>query len=447
MPSTSRSARMAQWYVVQDLTDAPPGIGYALLDRSVTSRVVPDVMAHHEIASIARYTGSMRRALAASSPAAEPAHRRVLGRSRPSVVRRPLVPRGAARRASRRGRRPRGAPAAGVAAHARRARAGRRALPAARGPDRRSARGRGARIARRSRRAAGGAGRRRGARQCPRGRVSSRRRSWRPSSMPRSSVCDRAASRRCRGWRRISRPLARGADDTRRGRPVRRGVGRVADVRRRRRVERRGAAGWDGARAGARGRSTPSDGLRGEGRVGAGSHADADHRTAAAAGRLRPIVADRARPTPCTGRTVPRSGLKRWRAPRVSSPRASSRIPGWRCSTAGSGTAVIGAVLRAVRRGADADSRVGRRPAGRARAARPTPWRGEIGTLLTEATTVREYLSVTTGRVLAHLAELRDRAQHASGGCRRPRRRARRLRRLRRAVAREHRARAGMADR
>ena len=29
------------WYVVQDLTDAPPGIGYALLDRSVVSRVVP----------------------------------------------------------------------------------------------------------------------------------------------------------------------------------------------------------------------------------------------------------------------------------------------------------------------------------------------------------------------------------------------------------------------
>src|SRR5690606_15961543 len=31
----------------------------------------------------------------------------------------------------------------------------------------------------------------------------------------------------------------------------------------------------------------------------------------------------------------------------------------------------------------------------------------EIGSLLTEATPVREYLSVTTGRVLAHLAELR----------------------------------------
>jgi uncharacterized circularly permuted ATP-grasp superfamily protein/uncharacterized alpha-E superfamily protein len=60
------------WHLVQDLTDAPPGIGYALLDRSVMSRVVPDVMARHEIASIARYTGSMRRALAASSPEASP---------------------------------------------------------------------------------------------------------------------------------------------------------------------------------------------------------------------------------------------------------------------------------------------------------------------------------------------------------------------------------------
>lgn len=60
------------WYVVEDLTDAPPGIGYALLDRSVMSRVVPEVMARHEIASIARYTGSMRRALAACSPVASP---------------------------------------------------------------------------------------------------------------------------------------------------------------------------------------------------------------------------------------------------------------------------------------------------------------------------------------------------------------------------------------
>jgi uncharacterized circularly permuted ATP-grasp superfamily protein/uncharacterized alpha-E superfamily protein len=60
------------WYVVQDLTDAPPGIGYALLDRSVMSRVVPEVIGTHEIASIARYTGAMRRALAATSSAESP---------------------------------------------------------------------------------------------------------------------------------------------------------------------------------------------------------------------------------------------------------------------------------------------------------------------------------------------------------------------------------------
>ncbi len=60
------------WYVVQDLTDAPPGIGYALLDRSVISRVLPDVMASHEIASIARYTGAIRRALAAATSVDSP---------------------------------------------------------------------------------------------------------------------------------------------------------------------------------------------------------------------------------------------------------------------------------------------------------------------------------------------------------------------------------------
>jgi len=36
----------------------------------------------------------------------------------------------------------------------------------------------------------------------------------------------------------------------------------------------------------------------------------------------------------------------------------------------------------------------------------------EVGALLTEATTVREFLSVTTGRVLSHLAELRSSLQH-----------------------------------
>lgn len=60
------------WYVVQDLTDAPPGLGYALLDRSVMSRVAPEVMAGHEIASLARFNGPVRRALAAASSADSP---------------------------------------------------------------------------------------------------------------------------------------------------------------------------------------------------------------------------------------------------------------------------------------------------------------------------------------------------------------------------------------
>jgi uncharacterized alpha-E superfamily protein len=65
----------------------------------------------------------------------------------------------------------------------------------------------------------------------------------------------------------------------------------------------------------------------------------------------------------------------------------------------------VGAVLRAVRRAA------GSAPAGDDLAVElgslTAAVAREIGTLLTGATTVREYLSVTTGRVLAHLAELR----------------------------------------
>jgi uncharacterized circularly permuted ATP-grasp superfamily protein/uncharacterized alpha-E superfamily protein len=60
------------WYVVQDLTDAPPGIGYALLDRSVMSRVVPEVLGRDDVIAIARYTGALRRALAAASPVGSP---------------------------------------------------------------------------------------------------------------------------------------------------------------------------------------------------------------------------------------------------------------------------------------------------------------------------------------------------------------------------------------
>jgi uncharacterized circularly permuted ATP-grasp superfamily protein/uncharacterized alpha-E superfamily protein len=60
------------WYLVQDLTDAPPGFGYALLDRSVMSRVVPELITHHEIAPLARYTGAMRRALAGATTVDSP---------------------------------------------------------------------------------------------------------------------------------------------------------------------------------------------------------------------------------------------------------------------------------------------------------------------------------------------------------------------------------------
>ncbi len=60
------------WSVVQDLTDAPPGLGYALLNRSVMSRVLPDVLASTDVASLAGFTGVVRRALAAASSVESP---------------------------------------------------------------------------------------------------------------------------------------------------------------------------------------------------------------------------------------------------------------------------------------------------------------------------------------------------------------------------------------
>lgn len=60
------------WTVVQDLTDAPPGLGYALLDRSVMSRVWPEVLARSDVASLARFPGAVRRALAVTSTSPSP---------------------------------------------------------------------------------------------------------------------------------------------------------------------------------------------------------------------------------------------------------------------------------------------------------------------------------------------------------------------------------------
>jgi uncharacterized circularly permuted ATP-grasp superfamily protein/uncharacterized alpha-E superfamily protein len=60
------------WWVVQDLTDAPPGLGYALLDRSVMSRVATEAYGHSPVASLARFGDLLRRALASCSTAASP---------------------------------------------------------------------------------------------------------------------------------------------------------------------------------------------------------------------------------------------------------------------------------------------------------------------------------------------------------------------------------------
>ena len=60
------------WSVVQDLTDAPPGLGYALLDRSVMTRVVSDVMGAIDVASVNRFPAALRRALASSASVESP---------------------------------------------------------------------------------------------------------------------------------------------------------------------------------------------------------------------------------------------------------------------------------------------------------------------------------------------------------------------------------------
>lgn len=61
-----------RWWVVQDITDAPPGLGYALLDRSVQARVVPEVIGGADVASPSRFPAVLRKALAATSDAASP---------------------------------------------------------------------------------------------------------------------------------------------------------------------------------------------------------------------------------------------------------------------------------------------------------------------------------------------------------------------------------------
>ena len=60
------------WWHVQDLVDVPPGLGYTLLDRSVMSRVLPDLTARAGVASLARFPARLLQALSATSSEESP---------------------------------------------------------------------------------------------------------------------------------------------------------------------------------------------------------------------------------------------------------------------------------------------------------------------------------------------------------------------------------------
>ena len=57
------------WHVVQDLTDAPSGLGYSLLNRTVLARVVPDGLRSLGVAAVNDHADTLRRALVAAAPA------------------------------------------------------------------------------------------------------------------------------------------------------------------------------------------------------------------------------------------------------------------------------------------------------------------------------------------------------------------------------------------
>ena len=72
------------WRVVQDLTDTPSGAGYAMLNRSVVARVMPDAMRLAGVAPINTFAAVMRRALAAQSPPGRKSPRTVVLTGGPS---------------------------------------------------------------------------------------------------------------------------------------------------------------------------------------------------------------------------------------------------------------------------------------------------------------------------------------------------------------------------
>ena len=72
------------WRVVHDLTDAPSGLGYSLLNRAVLARLLPDGLRAAGVAPINAHADRLRRALTASAPADRPSPRAVVLSSGPA---------------------------------------------------------------------------------------------------------------------------------------------------------------------------------------------------------------------------------------------------------------------------------------------------------------------------------------------------------------------------
>jgi uncharacterized circularly permuted ATP-grasp superfamily protein/uncharacterized alpha-E superfamily protein len=66
------------WRVVADLTDAPSGLGYSLLNRSVLARVVPQGLRTARVAPVHPHGDALRRALIAVAPAGRASPRAVV---------------------------------------------------------------------------------------------------------------------------------------------------------------------------------------------------------------------------------------------------------------------------------------------------------------------------------------------------------------------------------
>lgn len=66
------------WRVVQDLTDAPAGLGYTMLDRSVMARLFPETFRQYGVAAIGEHATRLRQALASQAPAARMSPRTVV---------------------------------------------------------------------------------------------------------------------------------------------------------------------------------------------------------------------------------------------------------------------------------------------------------------------------------------------------------------------------------